>query len=333
MNTKTFRSTPEPKIGIVRSVASILVVVTSLLLSACASIGPDPRELRIETSVSSDGQWIAVLQNPSTDTSQVKVMRMDERKWIDIKAPARTSSIRFGLNPSQLLLTSWKSKQDSAAELSIIQVNQGDYPRTTLYEGYGLGYPLELEDGLILVRNCYTTIQNRCHRVVGVHWLLIEDGKVKTRYTSVRPINYSQPNYIRGLGFYWNVYKTSELAPPESIGFHLIGWPVDGEKFPQTSIRDGGQDCDYQNIRCMKPYVTNKGKPGPFIYDVYFHFKDKKCQKDGLSGWSDGMSITPDGNFGVKSLAKDLESSRKVVYIKFQPDTCEPIAIQHFDIS
>lgn len=75
------------------------------------------------------------------------------------------------------------------------------------------------------------------------------------------------------------------------------------------------------------------GKPGPFIYDAHLHFKDKKCQKNGLTGWSDGMSITPDGNFAVKSLAKDWESSRHVVYMKFQPEICEPIDIHHIDIN
>lgn len=307
-----------------------LMLIASLLLGACASIGPDPRDLRIETSVSSDGQWIAVLKNAGTDQSQVKVMRMDVRKWTDIKAPARTSSIRFGLSPAQLLLTSWKSSENSAAELSAIDVSRADYSRNILYQGYGLGYPMELEVGQILVRTCRNTSQDRCLNVVGSPWLLIVDGDVKNRYDSVR---YSQPNYIRGLGFYWNIYKTSGLAPFESIGFDLRGGPVDGKKFPLTSSRDGEQDCDYQNIRCMKAFIANEGMPGPYIYDVKFSIGQTKCQTDGLSGWSDGMSITPNGNFGIKSLAKDWESSRHLVYLKFQPGICEPIDIQKIDIS
>jgi hypothetical protein len=124
-----------------RIVGCVFMAIASLLLGACASIGPDPRDLRIETSVSSDGQWIAVLKNAGTNQSQVKVMRMDERKWTAIKAPARTSSIRFGLSPAQLLLTSWKSSENSAAELSAIDVSRADYSRNILYQGYGLGYP------------------------------------------------------------------------------------------------------------------------------------------------------------------------------------------------
>lgn len=317
-----------------RRVATTTCITTILAaLSACASVGPDPRDLRIETSVSSDGQWIAVLQNAGTDKSKVKVMQMAQRNWMDIQAPPLTSSIRFGLSPSQLLLTHWKSNADSAAELSSVDLSKPSFPRNTLYTGTGLGYPMELEEDQILVRACYTTSQNKCHRAVGVHWVLLENGEAKTKYSSAEPLNYSQPNSIRGVGFYWNQYQTIEQSPPSSIGFRIDGRAVSSEYFPQVSIRDGEYSCAATDERCLKAFITNRGKAESFIYDVKIEYKKQHCSAGGLAGWSDGMSLTPNGLFGVKSLSPSWDSPRHVVYMKFQSDACQPTDIQHIEIN
>jgi hypothetical protein len=314
---------------------AIMAFITTILagLSACASVGPDPRDLRIETSVSSDGQWIAVLQNAGTEKSKVKVMQMDQRQWIDIQAPPLTSSIRFSLRPSQLLITHWRSNAEAASELSTVDLSKPSFPRITLYTGTGLGYPVELEDGKVLVRACYTTSQNRCHRAVGIYWVLVENGEAKTKYSSTEPLNYSQPNYIKGIGFYWNQYQTNEKLPPTSIGFSIDGAALNSKYFPQKSIRDGGYSCAATSERCLKAFIANRGKAESFIYDVKVEYLKKICSANGLAGWSDGMSLAPNGLFGVKSLSKSLESTRHVAYIKFEPNVCEPTDIQHIEIN
>jgi hypothetical protein len=320
-----------------RRLAMVAFITTILAgLSACASVGPDPRDLRIETSVSSDGQWIAVLQNSGTEKSKVKVMQMDQRQWIDIQAPPLTSSIRFGLRPSQLLLTHWKSNADATAELSGVDLSKPSFPRTTLYIGTGLGYPMELEDGQVLVRACYTTSQNRCHRAVGVHWVLMENGEVKTKYSSTEPLNYSQPNYIRGSGFYWEGFISFDQF--KFLGFIKSGEKASARDFPDNSIKFKKTDletfrCDFSSERCLKSFVPSPKNPGEFQYDTTIIYKSQNCQLTGVLGWSDGMSITPNGLFGVKSLSPSWESSRHVVYIKFQPNACEPTDIQHIEIN
>jgi len=232
--------------------------------------------------------------------------------------------------------THWKSNADSAAELSSVDLSKPNFPRTTLYTGTGLGYPLELEEGQILVRACYTTSQNKCHRAVGVHWVLVERGEAKTKYSSAEPLNYSQPNYIRGVGFYWEGFLSLEQSDLQ--GFRKTGGKISASDFPETSIKFKKSDletyrCDFSAARCLKSFVPNPKKSGDFQYDTTIDYKTQKCQLVGVLGWSDGMSLTPSGLFGVKSLSPSWTSPRHVVYMKFQTDACQPTDIQHIEIN
>lgn len=310
----------------------IIAVSVLLALVACSKL--EAGESAIETSVSSDGQWIAVLSKKETKESKVRIMNINVKKWIDINAPALTSSIHFGRNGSDLLLTNFKSDETSEAELVLINVTDNDYKRITIYKGLGLAFPLEVEDGQYLIRACNPASGLNCHRAVGVHWLLIKNNVVQAQFVSKSALNYSQPNYIHGIGFYWNVYKTDPSHSPESIGFKLNGSEIKDDILPLVETTEGAPKCDYQNYRCIKTFFKYKNERKViFDYGISGHLNGEICQFHGVYGYLDGISITPDGNYGVASLAKDIDSPRHVVYITFDSQKCRPKNIEHLKIN
>lgn len=313
-----------------KSVSGMIAVSVMLLMAACKPV--ETFDLIVEASVSSDGQWIAVLTGRGSEKSKVKVMNMSERKWIDIHAPARTSSIRFGLKSTDLLLTHYYSNETSEAELGLISLVDGQYKRSTLFKGFGLDFPLEIESGQYLVRGCYPMSTLSCHRVVAVNWLLIKNQKVEVEYSANIALNYSQPNYIRGVGFYWNIYKTKEEEPPESFGFKLDGTEIDGKTLPAVDIKHGSPSCDYKNIRCINTFVRDTAET-PWFYGIYIKKGNEHCKVQDLYGFVDYMSISPNGMYGISSLANNYKSKRRVVYMVFPDENCLPKRVEQIEIN
>ncbi len=310
----------------------IIAVSILLVLVACSKL--EAGEAAIETSISSDGQWIAVLSKKETKESKVRIMNINVKKWIDINAPALTSSIRFGRNGSDLLLTNFKSEETSEAELVLIKLASNDYKRIAVYKGFGLAFPLEVEDGQYLIRACNPASGLSCHRAVGVHWLLIKNNVVQTQYVSKSALNYSQPNYIQDIGFYWNVYKTDSSSMPEAIGFRLNGSEIKDDILPLVEITEGAPKCDDRNHRCIKTFFKYKNERKViFDYGIAGYLNGEICQFNGVYGYIDGISITPNGKYGVASLAKDIDSPRNVVHITFDSKKCLPKDIEYLKIN
>ncbi len=314
------------------SVLSVYALIFFPLLG-CSSSDPDSGPKTIEVSISSDGKRIAVLYNAGEKQSRVQIMYLDRSdKWIDLPTPPRTTSIRFGLLGHQLLLTHL-DQEAYFSELSTIDLgvmSADPIPRKILFKGDVLAYPIEVEEGRILVRHCKFT------RVV-CPWNLIRDGKLEREVVSSDRVQYSlqygQPVVVRGKGFYWLTYKqenTPEFGP-DVLAFSFDEGGVFQPKVPAIDHRLDSVACDYSGARCLHAF-TEETSPVLFLYNTKVLFKREICSIDGVAGWSDGASLSPDGRFGVKSLAAGFDKPRHVVYFEFDPAKCEPSVVKHIPL-
>jgi hypothetical protein len=85
--------------------------------------------------------------------------------------------------------------------------------------------------------------------------------------------------------------------------------------------------------RCLRWFISNLNEipHGSYIYDVDVLFGATSCKLSGLSGSSDHVSLTPDGNAAVMSLASGPDKPRHVVVMHFDPQQCEAISVQHIN--
>lgn len=302
-------------------------------LAGCTNSGSDSRSKAIEVSISSDGKRIAVLNNSGEKDSRVQVLYLDRSNtWSELPTPPRTTSIRFGLLGHQLLLTHL-DQEAFFSELSVIDLgvmSADSIPRKILFRGDVLAYPIEVEEGRILVRHCKFT------RVV-CPWNLIRDGKLEREVVSSDRVQYSlqyrQPVVVRGKGFYWLTYKqenTPEFGP-DVLAFSFDEGSVFQPKVPAIDHRLDSVACDYSGARCLHAF-TEETSSVLFLYNTKVLFKRETCSIDGIAGWSDGASLSPDGRFGVKSLAAGFDKPRRVVYLEFDPAKCQPSVVKHIPL-
>lgn len=303
-----------------------------LILTSCGNAKTEQHFL--DTSISADGKTIAILSDAGMVSSKVKVINTLNKQWIDINAPARTTSIRFGINPDDIYLTYRLASDSSDSELLNINLSTSEFNRTTVYKGYGLIYPIELEDKQILIRACNPDGSLNCSRGAGVHWLLVKNNIPTTIYKSNIALNYAQPNYIRGKGFYWNIYKTDPTDIHESVGFAIDGTEIKSESLPLDDVAEGAFACDYKNARCLKPFVKDeKNTRGSFTFGINGTLEKDNCRINEVFGYIDRISITPDGKHSSVSLAQDAWSKRRIVYMNFDEKKCEPVVIDYFNVN
>jgi hypothetical protein len=297
-----------------------------LLLWGCAGPGPDPRTLRLETSISADGKRIATLANAGHKSSRVQVMYLDRSEtWIDLPTPPWTLNIRFGLQGHRLLITHLDPETYSSelSSIDVDEVGRGAGLRSTIFKGDVLAYPIEVEEGRYLVRHCKFT-------PVACPWNLIRDGKLEREIHSKYSLQYSQPVVVEGTGFYWMSYKSNDAHrhDPDAIAFPFDESGVFQPLLPAIDHQFDTVACDYIGTRCLQSF-REKAEPGPFLYNSKVLFNGTMCNLDGVAGWSDGASMSPDGRFGVKSLAGAFELPRHAVYFEFAPTICQPVVIKH----
>jgi hypothetical protein len=75
--------------------------------------------------------------------------------------------------------------------------------------------------------------------------------------------------------------------------------------------------------------IPNYDKGGDFIYDIDVLYGGQKCKLTGVAGVHDPLSITPDGNNAVVAFASGYRTPRHVVVMRFKPQHCEAVSIQH----
>lgn len=186
-------------------------LIAILNLSGCNLISTDDEIPVVSTTISADGTVIAALFGAYSTNARLQIMRINKPNvWTNLPIPPRTTSIRFGLQGKELLITN-DIEGSSDAVLSTLDVDNPQYGLKVLYKSAGLIYPVEVAPNEYLVRYCVVTSENKCHRSLGVGWDLIKQGKSTHRYIYRNiTLSYSQPNVVAGQGFFWMNFDLRE---------------------------------------------------------------------------------------------------------------------------
>ncbi|MDD5031311.1 MAG: hypothetical protein PHH58_17760 [Rhodoferax sp.] len=315
-----------------------LLALLASTLAACNVKYPPNGRPTLYSTISADGDMVATLANIGTDNARLRVMdlRSDARNWQELAVPKYTTSIRFGMQGRDLLLTYNIGEQEKAV-LAKWDMNSPAQGPQQIYAADGLVFPVEVAPGEYLVRACYPTPQGRCHSAVGVVWDLVKDQKLIHRYSAPVALNYSQPNVVQGQGFYWmkvpGEYQKEEAFP----GFKRFAFP--GKQEPEVQLRTMSKDstslyCDHTSTRCLRSFIANFGekynpKSPDYVYAAEVLYGGTHCPVSGVAGYYDEISLTPNGNAAVISLASGYDQTRHVVVIHFKPGQCEPQSVEH----
>lgn len=326
------------------------------LLSACQQPDHPPRtRSAIQTTISSDGHVVAVLEGAATKEPKLRVKAVeDDRPWQEITIPSLTTSIRFGNKGHELLLTHYTPGEMGASVLLKIDLGDAEHggksredpdsPRpmpeaTVLHKGPFLRHPLEISEGQTLVRTCVSTTgkdgKNTCVTSgLGTYWLLLKPDQKPVAVTKrSRAEIHTQPN-LTSAGFFWVKGLGPEDGKPHP---DLASYPLPGGKAPKYDVsemtRGSRLVCDHGAQRCLRQFI-DKIDPvtDRYIYGLDVLYGDQACALEGVQGYSDGQSLTPDGRAAVMSLAEDAHAPRHVVVLSFTPGRCEPDAVRHFDL-
>ena len=313
-----------------RVIGGLLVL---LWLTGCSPNYPPNDRPTLYATISSDGQIVATLANIGTDKARLRVIRLnDDKGWLELKAPPYTTSIQFRMQGHELLLTHHIGEGE-VSDLSKWDMDDLAAGVQRIYQSNGLVFPIEVSTGQYLVRTCPLTSEQKCHPWFNV-WQLVENDKLLRAFTEERRLNYSWPNVMQGQGFYW-MKVVGEYAHDEPFpSFRSVAFS-DG-KSPIFNLAELGQDttdirCDYQANRCLRSYIKNWGnkKPEPYLYAAEVLTRNKRCLISDVLGYYDEISLAPDGNAAVLSVAPAYDQPRHVMVMHFKPGQCEPTSIQH----
>lgn len=284
------------------------------------------------TTISSDGKLIAALDQIGAEKPRLRFKWLDkDESWQELPAPMFTDSIRFGLSGYGLLMTHAVPGQAPSAQLTRWDVSALQKQSETLYTGPNLAFPIEAQPGRFMVRICTPNDgkPDRC----GLDWLLVStDGTAVQVSPKNKSLRYSQPN-ITPEGFFWFDEFAKTEGQPDLRAVLAYPWPSKSKPNIDVSMLDKSTAnirCDYQATRCLHRFTAAKNPVnGRFIYDIEIFEGKQRCRPKGLTGWSDGQSVSPDGRAAVMSLAVEAEDPRHVVVMHFKPGQCEPTSIDH----
>jgi hypothetical protein len=310
-------------------------------MSACEKPDYPPKERpTLKATISSDGRLIAVLDRGGVGRPRLRIKWLDRNEpWRELPVPMYTNSIRFGLDGYGLLMTHRIENDMSMAQLVRWDLNDINKEVQLIYRGPRLVFPIEVRPGQILVRSCQqevTSGASRCDRGVGVVWLLLEsNGRVVPVTPPGAPVVYSQPN-VTSKGFFWLSDFDSTKMKSVDQSLLLISYPFPGGESPKFDVErlslDPDIDCDFNLERCLWGFKSGlHPETGEYQFNTKIIFKSLTCQPDGLQGYADERAVTPDGRFGVMSVAERYDLPRHVVFMEFQAGHCEPVSIQHLD--
>ena len=320
-----------PRLGGLR--AYIFWIILIGMLSACNPDYSLQSRPILHTTISADGEIVATLLNAGTDEQLLRVRNLKpDSNWRTVTAPPFTQSIRFGLQGHELLLTHQISLQPKKDVLSKLNLDQSRTELKHIYEAEDLAFPLEVKPGQVMVRTGHPVAKGS--HVSNYNLILIGPGE---QVKSTEPV--SAPPYgninIVGSGYFWTedqISKTGDAHP------RLRRFPLPGGHAP--NISDGlfeknttNISCDRFGHRCLRSHIENlDGTPGTsFLYNVDVLFGAEKCKLFGVSGYHDGVSVTPDGNAAVMALAPAYNRPRLIVVIRFNPKQCEASSVQFID--
>ncbi len=317
--------------------------VTALVIASCLMLACDPkaeyqnkhRGLRVETTISSDGKVVAALDDIGGENARIRIKWLDkDEPWQQYPAPKYANSIRFGLTGYGLLITHAQPGPQGASQLSRWDVSNPAEPSKILFEGTRVAFPVEAKPGQILVRMCSQPPANKaCERGSGLLWVLVQDGRASPIKETSRMLPYAQPNVTQD-GFFWLINDQEFDGKQWVTHLRLFAYALPGGKAPQLEVsRFGGNTddliCDNRISRCADIYLTDEriGRM-TYVYGIKVFEGSNVCVVDGVKGYADPITLTPDGKSAVFSIARTGAEPRHVVVLRFKPGQCQPTSIQ-----
>jgi hypothetical protein len=323
----------------------VLLACVSLLLAACDVQKPKyplNASPRLETTISSDGKLVATLARSGAEDPLLRIKWLDkDEPWQTLPAPMFTNSIRFGLKGYGLLLS--HALPDDLTVGQLTRWDLGDLRKESeaIYQGPHLAFPVEVKPGEYLVRTCepYRDQPDSCRRGGSTSWMLVSANHEPVTLTpNNRNITFSQPN-VTDKGFFW---VADHVKPPAPKSLELLAYALpDGEaprfdltRIPAADPVSAHVDCDQSMQRCLHHYMAgyrpNSG--GKFIWAPEVIFDSQVCKVEGVSGYLDTPTITPDGRTAVLAVAPAYDQPRHLVVLRFAPGQCEPVSIEHLNL-
>ena len=284
----------------------------------------------VETTVSADGEMIAALDRPPphrVPRLRIKRLLPEEGEWQEVPISPYISSVRFGLNGKQLLLTE-VIDENQRAVLVTWDMERLDVPPILLYVGHRLVFPIEFKPDHYLVRSCNNERADwPCSkRGFNSQWEWVHDKQqlqVFNREDHPEPLLYSQPTVVDERGFFWfTTYKGRRFITSSFKGQQL-GTPEIPFDDTTTNIK-----CDQALQRCLRRFKQGLTAERKFIYAFSAFYAGQSCDVPGLAGFSDTFTLTPDGRAAVTALADGAPLPRRVVVMRFKPGNCAPVSIQ-----
>lgn len=322
----------------------MVLIWLGMLLTACDFKKPQyPTHERptLYNTISSDGKLVATLERIGTAAPRLRIKWLDkDEPWQELPAPKFTNSIRFGLKGYELLMTHDLPDNLSMAQLTRWDVSDLNKESQTIYQAPYLAFPVEVKPGEILVRTCEPKGdggQDRCQRGPGSYWILVKPGHEPIRVTPKGVLLvFDQPN-VTDKGFFW-VYRKPADPDPNPKYPELLAYSLPRGEAPRFDVTRVGANesvqCDRAVQRCLRIFVKgmhtiDSPHYRKFIYAPEILYGAQSCKIEGLSGYFDERSVTPDGLTAVMALAPTADQPRHVVVMRFKPGQCEPTSIQH----
>ncbi|WP_296443568.1 hypothetical protein [Rhodoferax sp. UBA5149] len=314
----------------------ILLVVLVGLLSACNPNYRGHDKPILHTTISADGKMVATLLNAGTDKQLLRVRNLGtDTTWRTVQGPPLTHSIRFGLQGHELLLTHRKPDLPAKDYLSKLDLDNPERGLQKIYESEdGLAFPVEVTPGQVMVRTRHADQTGKRFYLSGYYWILVGQDQQLRKVGPDPVLPYAAPNIV-GSGFFWTEDQMGEKKEAHPL---VLSYPLPGGVAPIFSrerLEKNTHDvlCDRMAKRCLRWFISNLNQipHGSYIYDVDVLFGATSCKLPGLSGRPAGVSLTPDGNAAVMSLAAGPDKPRHVVVMHFNPQQCEAISLQHIN--
>jgi hypothetical protein len=320
----------------------LICVFSILMLSTCDAEKPKyPIHARptIEATISSDGKLVATLARSGHEEPLLRIKWLDkDEPWQTLPAPMFTNSIRFGLKGYGLLLS--HALPDNLALGQLTRWDLGDLNKESeaIAQLPELAFPIEVKPGEYLVRTCdaYTDPPDSCRRKGGTSWLLVKANQEPVKLTpNYKSITFSQPN-VTDKGFFW---VDRIPVPPNSQLPKLLAYPLPGGEAPRFDVaripmKDDASthvDCDRSMQRCIHLDMAGERRElgNRFLWAPEVIYGQEVCKVEGVSGYVDYRSMTPDGRAAVMAVAPEYDQPRYVVVLRFAPGQCAPTSIEH----
>jgi hypothetical protein len=259
---------------------------------------------------------------------RIKRLLPEAGAWQEVPISPHISSVFFGLNGKQLLLTEVIDETQRSV-LVKWDMERLDEPPTLLYQGYRLDFPIEFKPGHYLVRSCNNEKKDwPCtDRVFNWQWEWIHNGQnmqVFNRKDQDESLLYSQPTVVGERGFFWfTTYKN-----PRFITMSFKGQKLDTPNL-RFDVATTAISCSQSQQRCLRRYEKGKTAERIIFGASSVLYDGQSCEVPELVGYANRSSLTPDGSAAVTAWTADTSLVRSVVVLRFKPSLCVPVSIEH----